>query len=62
MIPWGSGSKKKEKKNSNCLLYWWMDEGWMKLKTQRHQISWSRKANGWTGRWNRERRCVSVMD
>jgi len=62
MIPWGQWLQKKIRRNSNCLRYWWMDEGWMKLRTQTHQISWSRKANGWTGRWNREHRCVSVMD
>jgi hypothetical protein len=34
MIPWGMAPK-ENKENSNCLSFWWMDEGWMKLKTQR---------------------------
>jgi len=43
MIPWGQWLQKKIRRNSNCLRYWWMDEGWMKLRTQTHQISWSRR-------------------
>jgi hypothetical protein len=43
-----------QKKKKKTLRYWWMDEVRMKLKTKRHPISWSRKTNGWTGRWNRE--------